>query len=368
MKKLVTGMAAGALLLGLTGCGEAPKKEAAAEAPKAADTAFEAVVGFMYGGPVEDGGWNQEHEKGRAALEAAGTKTMFKDNVEYNQSCERVMENLIHQGANVIVGSTFGYMDYMVKMSKKYPEVTFLHCGGYISGPNMHNYTGRMYQARFLSGMISAAQTKTKKLGYIAAFEIPEVVRGINAFTLGAQSVCPDIKVSVRWTHTWYDPAIEKEAGKSLIEEGCDVLTEHESAMTSLLPAEEAGVYSVGYTADFSKVLPNSQLTSVMWDWEKYFVPLIAALNDGTYEPCNYWGGFSDGVVKLAPLNKVVTEETAALVAERKAQLMDGTFKVFAGPLYNQAGELVIGEGKALEDGDLLGMSYFVKGIEGVLK
>ena len=391
MKKALAFLLAMALCIGLAACGgggasteapaagSAPAESAAATGDSAAAPADgaklpgmpaegeEFTVAFLYNNFVDDGAWTAEQEKARLALEDAGIHTIYKENVPEAEDSVKVMNDFIAQGANVVIGGSFGYMDYMHKVAKENPDVMFLHLSGYMDEENLYNFMGRSYQTRFLSGLIAGTETKTNKLGYVAAYEIPEVVRQINAFTLGAQAVNPDVEVHVIWTHTWYDPAIEKEAGKTLVDMGCDVLTEHEAVPTSLEAAEEAGVMAIGYPSDIAGVLPKSNLTAITFDWAKYYVPTCEAIRDGTWEPHDVWDGLETGLVKLAPLSDKVSQESKDLVDEYTAQIIDGSFHVLQGPVYAQDGTLKIPEGSYATDEELMSMDYLVQGVVGDL-
>jgi len=345
----------------ITGC--AGKKDAAET-----KTSSDFVVGYVFDGYINDGGWCFEHNKGRLAAEAAGIKTIYKENVPATQECEKVIDDLVNQGAKVIVGTTFGFMDYMLKAAAKHPDVIFLHCGGYKNLDNQYNFLGRQYETRFLSGLIAGSETKTNKLGYIGAFEIPEVISGINAYALGARAVNPKAEVIVRWTHTWYDPSIEKEAGKSLLDEGCDILTEHESTEASLQPAEEKDLMTIGYTTDMSKTLPKSYLTSSGYNWASYYVPTFQAIKAGTWTKANFWGGIDTGVCELPSFSARVSDKSKALVADYSAKIKDKSFSVFAGPLYKQDGSVAIAAGATATDEAILSMDYFVQGVTGKVK
>lgn len=334
-----------------------------------ADASNETIVGFLFDGYIDDAGWNYEHNKARVAIENAGLKTIYKENVPQTEDCEKVMQDFINQGASIIFGTSFGFMEYMDEMAKQYPDVTFLHCGGYLNEDNYYYYQGRQYESRFLSGIIAASVSKTGKIGYVGGYEIPQVIRGINAFTLGAQLVNPDVEVQVAWTHTWDDASIEKAAGQNLIDSGCDVLTCHETTSASLLPAEEnPGVYTIGFTTDTSELLPNSYLTSSAFNWAAYCEPTALAIADGTWEKSNYWGGLSDGVVYLTEYSDVVSEDAIALVEEYQQKIEDGSYQIFAGTIYGQDGSIVVKEGTTLTDEDLTSMDYFVKGVSGTIE
>ena len=212
-------------------------------------------VGFVYVSPVGDAGWSFAHDQGRLALEAMdGVTTSFVEAVSEGPDSERVMLNMARKGYDLVFATSFGYMDPMLKVAKKFPKTTFMHCSGYKTAANMGNYFARMYQARYLSGMVAGAMTKANVLGYVAAFPIPEVIRGINAFALGAQAVNPKAEVRVVWTKTWYDPATEKEAAKSLLDIGADVIAQHQDSPGPQEAAQERGVYSVGYNTDMNRL------------------------------------------------------------------------------------------------------------------
>jgi len=349
----------------LAACGDSNNNAATTSGASGGGTEAEFIVALLYNNFVDDGGWTGEQEKARLALEAAGIKTLFKENVPESEDSVKVMNDFIAQGAKVIIGGSFGYMDYMHKVAAENPDVMFLHLSGYMQRENLFNFHGRSYQTRFLSGLIAGTETKTNKLGYIAAYELPEVVRQINAFTLGAQLVNPDVEVYVIWTHTWYDPAIEKEAGKALVDMGCDVLTEHEAMPTSLEAAEEAGLMSIGYPADIAGVLPRSNLTAITFNWVNYYVPVCEAIRDGTWVPQDVWGGLDTGIVRLAPLSSRVSQTSRNLVDEYTTKIINGTYHVFEGPVYSQDGTLMIPEGSYASDDELQSMNYLVRGVIG---
>ena len=220
--------------------------------------AKEMNVGFVYVSPIGDAGWSYAHDLGRQALEKMdGVTTSYVEAVAEGPDSERVMLNMARKGYDVIFATSFGYMDPMLKVAKQFPKTIFMHCSGFKTADNMGNYFGRMYQARYLSGMVAGAMTKSNTIGYVAAFPIPEVIRGINAFTLGAQSVNPDVTVRVVWTKTWYDPATEKEAAKSLLDVGADVIAQHQDSPGPQEAAQEKGVYSIGYNSDMSQFAPK---------------------------------------------------------------------------------------------------------------
>lgn len=367
MKKLTK---IGALLLAmvmiLAACGGQTTTEAPAEGESAAE---QATIGFIYVGPIGDGGWTYAHDEGRQFVEEElGVKTLYKESVPEGPEVEKVIADMVDQGASVIFATSFGYMDYVEKMSKEFPDVKFLHCSGYKSTDNMNNYFGRMYEPRFLSGIAAGLQTETNKIGYVAAFEIPEVIRGINAFTLGVQAVNPEAEVNVKWTHTWYDPAKEKEAAKALLDEGSDVIAQHQDTAGPQQAAEERGAFAIGYNTISEDKAPKAYLTAPIWNWGGYYKAQVEAALNGEWEANNVWLGMSDGMVDIAPLTQNAKEEAGVVIEEYKAKILNGEFKVFEGVLTKQDGTKVGEEGKVFEDGDLLSMDYFIEGVNGKIE
>jgi basic membrane protein A len=232
----------------------------------------------------------------------------------------------------------------------------------------MANYFGRIYQARYLTGMVAGAMTKSKVLGYVAAFPIPEVIRGINAFTLGAQAVNPDVQVRVVWTKTWYDPATEKEAAKSLLDVGCDVIAQHQDSPGPQEAAQERGVYSIGYNSDMSAFAPKSHLTSAVWNWGPFYTEMIEQIKAGTWKSQFYWPGLDKGVVDIAPFASMVPEDVRKTVLAKKADIASGAYKVFTGPIKDQTGAEKVPAGVTMADADLLGFNWFVQGVVGTLE
>ena len=255
-----------------------------------------------------------------------------------------------------------------VKVARDFPKVKFLHCSGYKNSETMANYFGRIYQARYLTGMVAGAMTKSKVLGYVAAFPIPEVIRGINAFTLGAQAVNPDVQVRVVWTKTWYDPATEKEAAKSLLDVGCDVIAQHQDSPGPQEAAQERGVYSIGYNSDMSAFAPKSHLTSAVWNWGPFYTEMIEQIKAGTWKSQFYWPGLDKGVVDIAPFASMVPEDVRKTVLAKKADIASGAYKVFTGPIKDQTGAEKVPAGAVMADADLLGFNWFVQGVVGTLE
>ncbi len=371
MKVLLMAMLALALAACAEEKNEAPTPEAAAPAPAAEATPAapekkDYKVGFIYVSPVGDAGWSYAHDMGRQALEAMpDVTTAFVESVPEGPDSERVLNRMAREGMDVIFATSFGYMDPMQNVAKDFPNTVFMHCSGFKRADNVGTYFGRIYQARYLSGMVAGAMSASGKLGYVAAFPIPEVIRGINAFTLGAQKMNPEVEVRVVWTKTWYDPATEKEAAKALLDAGCDVIAQHQDSPGPQEAAQERGVYSVGYNTDMSAFAPKAHLTAPMWNWSVIYEYVLDQVRAGTWKSEDIWWGMDKGVVDLAPYGDMVPEDVRAKVDAAKAELVAGTDNVYAGPLFDQKGEQKVAEGERLSDGDLLGMMWFVKGVIG---
>ena len=357
------------LLIVLTGCGQKAAPEAGApESGKTVETP-KMKVGFILSGPISDGGYVHAHNLGRLMVEEElGVETLYKESVKEGPDVEKVARDMIDQGATAIFATSFGYMDYVEKLAKEFPEVKFFHSAGYKSSENMVNYFGRMEEPRYLSGIVAGLKTKTNKIGYVASFSFPEVIRGIDAFALGVQSVNPDAVVSVTWTHTWYDPAKEKEAAKALLDDGADVITQHQNSAGAQQAAEERGVWSIGYNADMTAQAPKAHLTAAAWNWGPYYVSQVKALMEGTWKAENYLGGIADGMVVLTPLTENAPPEAKEIVAEIEKQMKEGTFHIFSGPIKDQTGSVKIPEGKVYTDEEMLQINWFVEGIKGTIE
>lgn len=361
MKKFLAIMLMVFLVFSAVGCtGTTTEKTAEAKA---------ITVGFVYVGPIGDGGWTYAHDQGRLYLEKElGVKTLYKETVPEDAEVKTVVKGMIDQGASVIFATSFGYMSYIEELSKEFPDVKFLHCSGYTSNENMNNYFGKIEEPRFLSGIVAGLKTESNKLGYVAAFEIPEVVRGINAFTLGAQSVNPDVEVEVIWTHTWYDPALEKDAAKALIDNGADVIAQHQDTTGPQQAAQEAGVFAIGYNTSSKDKAPDAYLTAPIWNWGPYYAEQVKLVQEGKWTAENYWGGMNDGVVALDALTSLAPAEAQATVDDYAAKIKSGEFSPFQGPIYDQEGVLKVKDGEVLSDEDQLSMQWFVKGVKGTIK
>jgi basic membrane protein A len=339
-------------------------------------------VAVVYIGVADDKGWTYQHEQGILSLESElGIEVKRVTNVPEGDEAEAVMEELAAGGYNLIFATSFGYGTPMARVATKHPEGCFqwatgakflltAEMGGEYATfdeipANLGTYFGAAEEARYLSGIAAGKASPTGKLGYVAAFPIPEVIRGINAFTLGAQSVNPDATVQVSWTKTWFDPTIEKEASESLLDAGVDVLAMHQDTTAAGVAAEARGAKWVGYNSDVKEAAPTAWLTAPTWNWGPFYVQTAKAVAGGTCPSDEYYGSMADGMVTLASFGDSVDADTQALIAEKAAAIIDGSFAPFQGPVTDQDGAEVVAADVRPELLDLLGMSYFVKGVIG---
>lgn len=324
---------------------------------------------FIYVGPKGDGGYNYMHDAGRQLMEKQNpnVKTSVVESVPEGPDSERVMETSIRNGSKVIFANSFGYMDHVINVAKRHPDVYFMHCSGYKTAPNVSTYFGRMYQPRYLSGLVAGAATKTNLIGYVAAYPIPEVIRGINAFTLGVRKVNPNAKVKVVWIFTWHDPAKEKEAAKALYDAKCDTLAMHADTGGAPQAAEELGMWVIGYNNPMDKYAPTRHLVTPVWNWGMYYDYAVKKINDGTWKSEQIWWSMKEGMVDLSAFGKAVSEETKKAVASEKKRIVSGAWDVFTGPVKAQDGSVKVPAGKALTDEEMLSMSWFVEGVDGTI-
>ena len=360
---VVAAMAA-ALLTACSSGGSSGSSTSGGSAPAAGKV----KVAFVYVGPVGDAGWTKKHDDGRKALEAAmGDKvqTTFLESVPEGAQSEATFERLAREGNKVIFGTSFGYMDQMLAVAKKYPDVVFMHGAGYKTDKNMGTYFGAAEEARYLSGMAAGASTKTKKLGYVAAFPIPEVIRGINAFTLGAQKVNPDVTVDVVWTSTWFNPTVEKEAAQSLLNKGIDVIAQHQDTPGPGEAAQAANAKWVGYNDDMSRFAPQAWLTAPVWDWGPFYTKTVKDVMAGTWKSEQYYGNMKDGLVKLSPVAASVPQDVRTQIEDTQKKIISGDFAPFTGPITKQDGSSAYAAGAKATLEELLKMDYFVKGVNG---
>ena len=317
-----------------------------------------------------DMGWSYMHDQGIATMESElGIEVTRLELIPEGAEATATFDKLARDGYNLIMGTSFGYMDPMLEVAAKYPNVCFQHASGYKTADNMGNYFGAMEEARYLSGIAAGSASKSGKLGYVAAFPIPEVIRGINAFTLGARSVNPAATVQVAWTSTWYDPAKEKEAAQSLLAAGADVLAQHQDSTATGEAAKEAGAKWVGYNSDVAAAdFPDNWLTSPKWNWGPHYVKLGKDVAAGKCDNSPYYGTMADGMITLGAYGSSVSQETQDLIAEKAAAIIDGSLKPFTGPIKDNEGKEQIAAGASAALGDLLGQSYLVEGVIGSAK
>ncbi|TDQ44918.1 BMP family ABC transporter substrate-binding protein [Tepidicella xavieri] len=351
----------------LIGCGK--KEEAAAPAPAPAAEAPQVTkAAWVYIGPVGDAGWSYAHDLGRRGVEAHfgnQVQTTYVESVPYGADAERVFRDLAQQGNQIIFGTSFGYMETMLKVAEDFPNVKFEHATGYKTAPNMRIYDASFYQDTYMAGVIAAHMTQTGTLGFIGSFPIPEVLRNINAFTLGAQSVKPDVKVRVVWVSSWFDPPKESEAAQALINQGADVLLQNTDSTAVLQTAERNGKFAFGWDSDMSAFAPNAHLASAIVDWTPYYVKSIEELRNGTWETKRTVWGVKEGLNDLIKIADFVPAEAKAKVEEIKAGMKAGTFEPFTGPIVDNTGREVLAAGVQADRAWKDSVNFFVRGIEG---
>ncbi len=361
MKKTLAVVLAFAVLVSAAFAGG--KKEAASSKQLTKETM---KVGFIYIGTINDEGYTQAHDKGRLAIEAMGIETAYVENVPENLGdCEKAIRDLIDLGCNVIYTNSFGFMDATAKVAEDYPNIYFGHCSGYTQKENMCSYFGKVYQARYLAGIVAGLNTKNGKIGYVAAFAIPECIRGINAFALGVQSVNPTATVEVVWTNTWFDPAVEKQAAIELLNRGCDLIEQHQDTTAPQIAAQEAGALCIGYNVPTPNAAPKAYLTAPIFNWAVFYAGNVQKILDGTWEGTAYWEGMDSGVVGLDALTANCKAGTAEAVDAAKAKIIDGSLEPFTGPLYDQTGAERVAAGVRMTDDEIWNMPWFVKGVIG---
>ncbi|MCL1931457.1 MAG: BMP family ABC transporter substrate-binding protein [Treponema sp.] len=324
-------------------------------------------VGFVYIGSIHDEGYTQAHDRGRLVLEALGIKCAYVENVPENADCEKAIRDLIDQGCNVIYTNSFGFMDWTLKVAGDFPNVYFGHCSGYKRADNMSTYFGKIYQARYLSGIAAGYKTRANKIGYVAAYPIPEVIRGINAFTLGVQSVNPAATVEVIWTSTWYDPAVEKQGAIELLNKGCDVIAQHQDTTAPQIAAQERGAFAVGYNVSTPDAAPRAYLTAPLFHWDIFYVDDVSHVIAGTWKSRAFWEGLSTEMITLDTLTDNNDPRAAETIAAAEAKIKDGAFEPFTGPLFDQNGAEKVSAGTKMTDDEIWNMGWFVQGVIGVI-
>ncbi len=325
-------------------------------------------VGFVYVGPIGDHGWSYQHDQGRLALEAAlgdQVETTYVESVPEGADAERVIRQLASTGHKLIFTTSFGYMNPTVRVARSFPDVAFEHATGYQRAPNVSTYMARFYEGRYIAGLIAGHMTESGVIGYIGSHPIPEVIRGINAFTLALRSIKPDAEVRVVWVNSWYDPGREADAAKALIDQGADIILQHTDSPAPVQAAQERGVLAVGQASDMERFGPNAHLTAIVDVWDSYYIQRAQAVIDGTWSSEDTWGGLNTGMLEMSAYNASIPAEVQAIADTAKTGIMDGTLHPFTGPIHNQAGELVVPDGDVVSDGDLLSMDWYVEGVQG---
>ncbi|HEY7690507.1 MAG TPA: BMP family ABC transporter substrate-binding protein, partial [Dongiaceae bacterium] len=323
-------------------------------------------VGFVNVGPKTDGGWTQGHWTGVEMLQKElGDKieVTFLESVPEGPDAERAIEGLVQAGNKLIFTTSFGFMEPTLKVAKKFPDVKFEHATGYKTADNVTTYNAKFHEGRYVIGQIAAKMSKTGTAGYIVSFPIPEVVAGINAFMLGAQSVNPDFKVKIVWVNSWYDPGKEADAAKVLFSQGADIIVQHTDSTAPLQIAEEQGKVGFGQASDMIKFAPKAQLTAIVDDWSGYYVERVKAVLDGTWTTANVWGGIDSGMVNIAPFTNM-PDDVVKMATETTDKIRTHQLNPFTGPITKQDGTVVGEAGKPLPDEEVLGMNWYVKGID----
>jgi simple sugar transport system substrate-binding protein len=325
---------------------------------------------FVYVGPIGDGGWTYQHDQGRLAVEAAfpgKVETAFQENVPEGADAERVLTQMALSGCNIIFTTSFGYMDATNAVAAKFPNVKFEHATGYRrDSENVSTFGARFYEGRAVIGTIAGRMTKTNKIGYIASFPIPEVIRGINSTFIHARKVNPDVSISVVWAYTWFDPAKEADAAKALIEQGVDVIVQHTDSTAPLAEAAKSeGVIGFGQASDMKEYKPSPRVSSIIDNWAPYYVKRVGALLDGSYAQVDSWEGISAGEVEIGEITDAVPAEVKAEAEALRDAIGAGSYHPFTGPLNKQDGSAWLTDGQTAPDGDLLGMNFYVEGIVG---
>ena len=322
-------------------------------------------VCWVYPGPHNDGGFSQQHDIGRMDVEKAlGDKveTSYVESVQEGPDSERVIERLARGGCSLVFTTSFGFMDPTLKVAGKFPKVNFEHMSGYKTAPNMSTYNLRWYQGRYVQGQIAAKVSKSGTAGYIVSFPIPEVVMGIDAFMLGAQSVNPNFKVKIVWVNTWLDPGKEADAAKALIDQGADVLVQHTDSPAAMQIAEERKIHAFGQSDDMLKFGPHAQLASLVDNWGPYYIKEVKAPLAGTWKMHQTWAGMADDDVLVEPL-KNMPDDVKTMAEGSIADIKSGKLVVFAGPVYKQDGTEVVKKGEVMPDKDIDSINFYVKGI-----
>ncbi len=325
-------------------------------------------VGFVYVAPITEAGWVRQHEEGRKAVEAAFTgrvKTSFVENVPEGADAERVIRDLAQQGHKLIFTPSFGYMEPTLKVAKDFPDVKFESVTGYKTAPNVAVSNARYYEGRYLAGIAAGRMTKTNVAGYVAGFPIPEVLQGINAFTLGMRSVNPRAEVKVVWLNAWFDPPRERDAAMSLFNQNVDVIAFHTGSTAVMAAAQERGKMAVAYHSDMRKAGPDAQIVAVTHQWGEYYKRRTQAVLDGTWKSAGIWGGVKEGMIRVGDFGSQVPKAVQDEVLARQKDIASGKLQPFTGPIADNEGRSVLAAGSAMTDEQILSMNFLVSGVQG---
>ena len=326
-------------------------------------------VGFIYVGPIGDGGWTYEHDKARLAIEdhfGDRVETIYRESVPEGADAERAITEMVLQGADLIFTTSFGFMEPTLAVAKKFPDVKFEHATGYKTLPNVSTYSARFYEGRAVQGHIAGEMTESNVIGYIASYPIPEVIRGINAAYIHAARVNPDVAFKVIWAYTWFDPPKEADAAQALIEQGADVILQHTDSTAPQSAAEKAGdVITFGQASDMAEYAPFPRVSSIIDNWAPYYIARTQAVIDGTWESQQVWHGIDEGMVEIGEITDAVPGDVRAAALALKEAMAAGEYHPFTGPLNRQDGSAWLAEGEVAEDDTLLGMDFYVEGMSG---
>jgi basic membrane protein A len=363
--------------LTLAACGDKPAEQAAAPQPAAAPEAPAAAtpqpqqplkVAFAYIGPVGDGGWSFAHDQARKQLQAEfgdRIQTTYVESVPEGADAERVLRDLASQGNTLIFGTTFGYMDTIQKLAADFPDVKWEHATGYKTAANVRTYDSRTYEGAYLAGIVAGSMTRSNRLGVVGSVPIPEVLRNLNSFTLGAQSVNPNITTKVVWVNEWFSPPKETEAATSLINSGVDVLFQNTDSPAVLKTAQEKGVRAFGWDSDMQAYGPEAHLGSAAINWVPYYTKAVNDVLNGTWSEGKSWWGVKEGAIDLVSMPADIPQEVQDKVAAAKAGLKDGSLAIWKGPIADNQGQVVLPEGQVADDEFLSRINFFVQGVEG---
>jgi basic membrane protein A len=324
-------------------------------------------VAFVYDGTIDDGGWNEQHDLGRQYLEdqVAGVETTTVEEIAPGQQAQSAFDDLASQGYDLVIGTTFYQPDVMA-VAPDWPDVKFLTWAGYETAPNVGHFDAATEEGRYLDGLVGGALTETNLIGYSAGFPIEEVVRGINAFMIGAREVNPDVRIKAVWINSWFDPPKESQAATALADAGADILAHELNSPATASVAERRGLYLIGYGADASETAPTAWLGSFVFNWGPYYVSQVEAVREGTWEPSIFYGGLKEGMIDLAPFGEDVPADIIDLVEQRKQEIIDGTFDYFAGPIVDNTGQVVVPEGDTIAwEERTLCCTWLIEGVDG---